>query len=116
MVNVVQVSHIRSCRHEVNFGLAQVCRRDRHPVSARWGGYRLVARLLLVTLLLAGCGSGSTSAVETPESQVITPLILSIQDAPVPFVGSDGHTHLVYELWMLNFTSVDATVEQVEVL
>lgn len=46
----------------------------------------------------------------------MTPLLLSVPDAPIPFTGSDGRTHLVYELWMTNFSSGEATVEQVEVL
>ena len=31
-------------------------------------------------------------------------------------MGSDGRVHLVYELWMTNFSSGDVTVEKVEVL
>jgi hypothetical protein len=51
---------------------------------------------------------------ETSES--MTPLLLAVQDAPVPFMGSDGQAHLVYELWMTNFSSGDITVDKVEVL
>lgn len=46
----------------------------------------------------------------------MSPLLLSIQHAPIPFAGSDGHTHLVYELRLTNFSSGDATVEQVQIL
>jgi hypothetical protein len=46
----------------------------------------------------------------------ITPLLLSVKDAPVPFVGSDTRTHLVYELAMQNFSSGGVDVEKVEVL
>ena len=46
----------------------------------------------------------------------MTPLLLAVHDAPIPFRGSDGRTHLVYELWITNFSSGDATVEQVRVL
>jgi hypothetical protein len=49
-----------------------------------------------------------------PELQ--TPILLSVQDAPVPFTGSDARTHLVYELWLTNFSSAEATIEQVQVL
>lgn len=49
------------------------------------------------------------------EPQNITPLLLAVHDAPVPFMGSDGLVHLVYELWMTNFSSGDATVEEVQV-
>ncbi len=31
----------------------------------------------------------------------------------MPFTGSDGNTHLVYEVWMTNFTSAEARVEKV---
>jgi len=44
-----------------------------------------------------------------------TPLILAVHDAPVPFTGSDQRTHLVYELWMLNFSSGDIAVQKVEI-
>ncbi len=46
----------------------------------------------------------------------MTPVLLAVQDAPVPFVGSDGRVHLVYELWMTNFSSADVMVKQVEVM
>ncbi len=50
------------------------------------------------------------------EQESITPLLLAVRDAPVPFTGSDGRVHLVYELWATNFSSGDATLEKVEVL
>lgn len=65
--------------------------------------------------LLATSANGAGS-VHTAASQILTPLILSIQDAPVPFTGSDRRTHLVYEVFVTNFTSLTATVEQVDVL
>jgi len=46
----------------------------------------------------------------------MTPLLLDMQDAPAPFMGSDGRVHLVYELWVTNFSSADIVVEKVEVL
>ncbi len=46
----------------------------------------------------------------------ITPVLMAVQDAPVAFAGSDGRTHLVYELWMTNFSSGNVAVEQVEIL
>jgi hypothetical protein len=46
----------------------------------------------------------------------MTPVLLAVQDAPVPFVGSDGRVHLVYELWVTNFSSADVMVERVEVM
>jgi hypothetical protein len=46
----------------------------------------------------------------------MTPLLLAVHDAPVPFTGSDGRTHLVYELGMTNFSSGNVSVQKVEVL
>jgi len=69
----------------------------------------------LVLPLLAGLLSFvSSSAAETVQN--LTPLLLTVQDAPIPFNGSDGRVHLVYELWITNFSSGDVTVEKVEVL
>jgi len=46
----------------------------------------------------------------------ITPILLAVQDAPVPFRGSDGRMHLVYELWVTNFSSGEVSLEKVDVL
>ncbi|AXC13700.1 secreted peptidase [Acidisarcina polymorpha] len=59
--------------------------------------------------------SGQACLAGTPTAQM-TPLILSVQDAPVPFLGSDGRVHLVYELWLENFSSGDVALKSVEVL
>jgi len=75
---------------------------------------RTASAVSLATLslpLFFGALAGSSSA-----SERITPVLLSVQDAPVPFIGSDGRTHLVYELWMTNFSSGNVVVEQVEIL
>jgi hypothetical protein len=56
-----------------------------------------------------------TASLARGEEQM-TPLLLSVHDAPIPFTGSDERTHLVYELWITNFSSAEATVEQAEVL
>jgi hypothetical protein len=39
-----------------------------------------------------------------------------VHDAPIAFTGSDGATHLVYELGMTNFSSGNVFVQKVEVL
>ena len=52
---------------------------------------------------------------QSPAEQM-TPLLLAVHDAPVPFTGSDGRTHLVYELAMTNFSSGDVSVQKVDVL
>lgn len=69
-------------------------------LSARWGGLAFE----------------TTAIAQTASSPALTPLILAIQDAPIPFAGSDGKTHLVYEVFATNFSSLTATVVQVEVL
>jgi Peptidase family M23 len=68
-----------------------------------------VATLSLLLFFTALVGSSSAS-------ERITPVLLSVQDAPIPFIGSDGRTHLVYELWMTNFSSANVAIEQVEIL
>lgn len=67
---------------------------------------------LAVFLLVAGGGTGSLSA---RAAETMTPLLLAVHDAPVPFTGSDGRTHLVYELWMTNFSSSNLTIQRAEV-
>jgi len=52
----------------------------------------------------------------TPPKEEMTPLLLSVQDAPIPFNGSDSSTHLVYEILLTNFSSGDVTLEKVVVL
>jgi murein DD-endopeptidase MepM/ murein hydrolase activator NlpD len=54
------------------------------------------------------------SAARAPE--VPTPLLFAVENPPVPFLGSDGQTHLVYELFVTNFSSGEALLERVEVL
>jgi hypothetical protein len=68
-----------------------------------------------VFLALSIFGLGSPLPREQ-EHEAMTPVLLEVRDAPVPFSGSDGRTHLVYELWMTNFSSADAEVKRVEVV
>ena len=59
----------------------------------------------------------ATTATEAGDGpQDITPLLAEVPYAPIPFAGSDGRTHLVYELETTNFTSGETTIEQLEVL
>jgi hypothetical protein len=75
-------------------------------------GRTMAARsLLALATLITFTPTGRVYAAED-----MTPLILAVQDAPVPFMGSDGHTHLVYELEMTNFSSANLSVEKVEVV
>jgi len=55
------------------------------------------------------------AAHSQPEQQM-TPLLLAVHDAPIPFVGTDERVHLVYELSMTNFSSAEVAVEKVEIL
>jgi hypothetical protein len=69
------------------------------------------AYLLLPCLMFSGRGAlGRCEA-----TQQMTPLLLAVHDAPVPFRGSDGLIHMVYELWLTNVSSGEARVEEVEV-
>jgi hypothetical protein len=65
-------------------------------------------------VLLALSTPGPFGRAEATEN--MTPLLLAVHDAPVPFMGSDGHLHLVYELGMTNFSSAEIAVEKVEVI
>ena len=65
----------------------------------------------LFALLVAPFAVGGAQVSEN-----MTPLLLAVQDAPVPFMGSDGQIHLVYELGMTNFSSAEIAVEKVEVI
>jgi hypothetical protein len=68
-------------------------------------------RIILAVLLTGSFAPTGARATENP-----TPLIFSVHDAPVPFTGSDGNTHLVYELWMLNFSSGDIVIQKLDIL
>jgi hypothetical protein len=74
--------------------------------------YVLVIAALILFALIASAISRSFAAAK----EEMTPLLLSVQDAPIPFTGSDTSTHLVYELLLTNFSSGDVTIEKVEVL
>ncbi len=64
--------------------------------------------------LILTLASSSVSAQSRAPDQ-ITPILQSVLAAPVPFTGSDGMIHLVYEVWLTNFSSQDSTVESVTV-
>lgn len=74
---------------------------------------RFLAALVLATAA-ALCAPPASAAERALEQ--ITPLLLSTQSAPVPLTGSDGRTHLVYELWITNASSADAVLDKLEVL
>lgn len=70
--------------------------------------------IVLAALLICGCRSRSTGS-QAPAAQALTPMLIAVKAPPVPFVGSDGRVHLVYELWLTNFSSGQAAVEQVQI-
>jgi len=96
----------------------------------------------LAALLMSSCGGGGGSNEEQAQndtsttedegrhldlnigtteetgdaSQDFTPIVAQVPDAPIPFAGSDGQTHLVYELETTNFSGGETTIEQLEVL
>ena len=72
--------------------------------------------ILLISVVGGFAPLAAAASAKTPAPQTMSPMLLSIRNAPIPFVGSDGHTHLVYELWLNNFSSGDAAVEQVQIL
>ena len=63
-------------------------------------------------LALALVAGANAPAHAEPKAQVMTPLLLAVHDGPIPFLGSDGRTHLVYELWITNFSAREAVVER----
>ncbi|WP_158590532.1 M23 family metallopeptidase [Noviherbaspirillum cavernae] len=69
-----------------------------------------------LTLLFAAALACLPAIAGERAPERITPLLLSIQVAPIPVAGSDGQTHLVYELWIDNFSSAESVVEKIEVL
>lgn len=59
----------------------------------------------------------STSTPRSAEgADALTPLVGSVEFPPVPFAGSDGKNHLVYELAVTNFSSGKATLDSVQVI
>ena len=62
---------------------------------------------------------GDLNITITPASedaQDMTPILAQVPYAPIPFAGSDGRTHLVYELQATNFSRGKTTIGQLEVL
>jgi len=74
---------------------------------------QLGAGLLSALALLA---TPSTLSRAATDKEAITPLLLAVPIAPIPFLGSDGRVHLVYELQITNFSGGEAVLETVEVI
>jgi Peptidase family M23 len=77
---------------------------------------KLAQRSIACLFLAAPALFVPTAIAHAEDAETMTPLILAVQDAPVPFRGSDGRTHLVYELGVTNFSSAEVVIEKVEVL
>src|SRR5215217_6347878 len=60
-----------------------------------------------LTIATAEAGEGA---------QEPTPIVGDVPYAPIPFAGSDGRTHLVYELEATNFSSGKVSIGKLEVL
>ncbi|WP_191876239.1 M23 family metallopeptidase [Streptomyces filipinensis] len=76
-------------------------------------------------LLSAGAGTtpaaaapllpGSPSPAKNAASEAITPVVVSPTTVPVPVRGTDGRTHLAYELTLVNESTLPATLRGVSV-
>ena len=64
----------------------------------------------------AGDGPTTTSPPAVDDAQRLTPIVGEVRHAPVPFAGSDGRTHLVYELAATNYTGGKTTIKKLKVL
>jgi hypothetical protein len=78
------------------------------PIAA----HRFIAHVLPAFMVVVFCVPPGHAQVK----EKMTPLLLTVEVAPVPFMGSDGRVHLVYEMWTTNFSSADVIVDKVEVL
>jgi hypothetical protein len=81
----------------------------------RTRNYLVSITALIVFAILAALVARAFAA-PAPEKEEMTPLLLSVQDAPIPFNGSDSSTHLAYEILLTNFSSGDVTIEKLEIL
>ena len=81
----------------------------------RTRNYLVSIAALIVFAILAALVARAIAAPPPPKEEM-TPLLLSVQDAPIPFTGSDSSTHLAYEILLTNFSSGDVTPEKVEIL
>ena len=72
--------------------------------------------MMSLALVVCACNNRPSTELKTPLAQALTPMLLAVRQAPVPFMGSDGNIHLDYELWLTNFSSKQALVEQAQII
>ena len=79
-----------------------------------------VLGIVALAASLTACGSedgpDGDAAGQEAEAQLdeLTPLVASVLDTPIPFTGSDGLIHVVYELEVLNASSRGPAITKVE--
>jgi hypothetical protein len=92
---------------------------ETQPIMRSLAALSLTAILLVaifsVTRLPLAHALAPTQAAQAA-AEAVTPVLLDVQDPPIPFNGSDSKTHLVYELRMQNFSSGEISIPQVDVL
>jgi murein DD-endopeptidase MepM/ murein hydrolase activator NlpD len=80
----------------------------------------MVVVLVLSVELWGAVGSASPKDKDTHSAtedvQALTPIVGEVSKAPIPFEGSDGRTHLVYELEVTNFSNGKTTIQRLKVL
>lgn len=59
-----------------------------------------------------GAPDAGSAATTAPE---LTPVVASVLFPPVPFEGSDGRVHLVYELGVTNFTQGSVVIHRLDI-
>lgn len=64
----------------------------------------------------APSASSALSAGAMPVAEVLTPVLGSVPDPPIPVTGTDGRTYLAYELLLTNATSTPVTIHSVRVV
>ena len=77
--------------------------------------------VLALSMKLWGAVDSASAEVKdgpspTGEAQALTPIVGEVPNAPIPFKGSDGKTHLVYELEVTNSTPGDVSIRSLQVL
>jgi len=76
--------------------------------------------VLALSIKLGAVGSASskkdTGPSPTEDAQALTPIVGDVSNAPIPFEGSDGRTHIVYELEVTNFSNGKTTIRRLKVL